>query len=403
MKKLLLALGLILMSPIALGASIPYFSGQPQDPALLFYYLNQLIQSINQNVGTGSGSLDPKNALDNGAMVVDIRGTGIQTCGTTTVPETAYSADRWGCNANVTSGAGRAQVTTTVPAPPANFQNSQRLYRTSGALTQPVCMWQEVPTYKAISLANMQVAFSVYAQALAGLNADNGSVANLVIVSGTGSDEGLQTFTASPAITPAFTGVATLTNTPITITTSWVRYNTPLVSVPANVTELAVAVCFTPTATGAGTTDGLAFTGAQLEPLGANATGPTVFQFKLLAEEKVEVQQYAIAVPEAASGVAQFNGNVTATNTCEFAYSFPVPMRAAPTLSQIGTAIAAGTTYKTNSATGGVANVSAMATKTANSVTAASFTVTSAAATAGQACTLEGLAGGAIPLWAADF
>jgi len=289
MKKYLLAL--LMLLPLAASAtSLPYFTG-PQDPALLQFYLNTLVTEVNALGPTQSDFAVPSNFLDNGAMAVDIRGTGIITCGTTTAPETAYSADRWTCNANVTSGAGRMQVTTTTPAPPLGFQNSERLYRTSGALTQPVCSWQEIPSGRSTQLAGQVAIFSTYAQALAGLAADNGNVINLVVVTGTGTDEGLQSFTASPAITPAFTGVATSLNQAFTITTAWQRYSTT-VQIPIGTTEIAVAECFTPTATGAGTTDGFAFTGVQLEAAIGIQTQPSAFKFQPFHVELAAANRY---------------------------------------------------------------------------------------------------------------
>src|SRR5580658_1230509 len=123
MKRLAYALtGLVLTAVIAFGAnaptSIPFFSG-PQDPSQIFNYLNQLIAQIN-TLSAANQYVDfnnPRNLLDNGQMQVQQRGTGTVTCGTTTIPSSAYGADRWGCNVNVTSGAGTLQViTTNLPA-----------------------------------------------------------------------------------------------------------------------------------------------------------------------------------------------------------------------------------------------------------------------------------------------
>jgi hypothetical protein len=348
----------------------------------------------------GNFSGTPRNYLDNGSLNVQQRGTGTITCGTTSgVPSSAYGPDRWGCDANVASGAGRTAIVTTASLLPAGFASVNTVFRTSGALTQPICQIQEVPTAKATALQGKTVTFSFYAAALAGLSADNGNLITASIITGTGSDQGLGTMTASPAITPAWTGVASpVSQQVITITTTPTRYSVTGV-IGSAVTEAAVAVCFTPTATGAGATDGFADTGLQLEV----APSASPYEFHDIALDTATAQRYAYALPEGASGVAQFNANVISATVCEAVYQFPVQMRAAPTLSQIGTAITSGTTYKANSSTAGLTNISAMATKVANTVNAASINFTSAAMTAGQACTVEGLAGGAIPLWSADF
>lgn len=404
MKKLLLALALLLPLPAA-AAQLPYFSG-PQDPALLQFYLNTLVQEINTLVtpNTNSGPSTALNYLDNGSMGLAQRGTGIQTCGTTTVPKaTAYSADRWGCNANVTSGAGRAQVTTTVPAPPPGFQNSERCYRTSGSLTQPVCCWQEMPTAKATQLSGQSVVLSSYEQALAGLAADNASVTNLVIVTGTGSDEGLQSFTASPAITPAWTGIATPANVAATITTSWARYNTGPVLIPVGTTEIAVAACFTPTATGAGTTDGFAFTGVQLEVLSSGAAVPGPYQFK--QNELPELLRYAYVISEplqAGELVAGGGLALGTTTTCSITIPFPVVMRIAPTYTNTLSATTFTITSSSQAAT--ALGTPFSATLVANSPNAASINFTTTGMTAKDACELTATAAGAgSMLWTADF
>src|SRR5262249_18519714 len=153
---------------------------------------------------------------------------------------------------NVGSGAGRGQVVTSTPSPQTGFTNSMNVYRNSGALTQPVCTVQEVSSLNTKGLQGQQVVFSAYLQALSGLNADNGSVINMYVIYGTGTDQGLGTLTASPAITPAWTNINSSITGSKTITTSWNRYNITG-TVPSTATEAGVMICFTPTANGAGT------------------------------------------------------------------------------------------------------------------------------------------------------
>lgn len=286
----------------------------------------------------------PRNYLDNGAIAVQQRGVGIITGGTTTVPSSAHSADRWGCFTNVTSGAGRCQVSTTVPVPPTGFPASQRLYRTSGALLQPVCMIQEIPTVESTYLAGKTVTFSFYAAALAGLAADNNSQMQAVIISGTGSDEGLQTLTASPAITPAWTGIATALNSTLTITTTYTRYAVSA-TIPATATEVGVLLCFTPTATGAGTTDGFAFTGAQLE-IGSVASP---FEFRKYGDELIRAQRFFYKITESATAATTRGSCVNLTSSISnCVVPFPVLMAKVPLMTYatgFGIAVAAQTSY----------------------------------------------------------
>lgn len=334
MKRIAYALtGLLMTAAVALGAnavtSIPLFTG-PQDPSQLFFYLNSLVNSIN-GLSSSNQSLsfaNPRNYLDNGQMQVQQRGTGTRTCGTTTIPSTAYAADRWGCNVNVTSGAGTLQVLTSAASLPASptFDAGMLFYRTSGTLAQPQCVMQEISSNRIIPLQGAGVTLSVYIQGLAAMLAESTAV-NAYLFTGTGTDEGLQSFTASPAITPAFTGIASQTAA-FTITSSWARYSTTF-AMPAAATEAAVALCWTPTTGGtAGVTDGFRFTGVQLEQ-GNSASG---FDYRHYVDELVTAQRYYYQVTETAAifPVAPCAAVDTTHTNCFVAT--PVTMRVAPAL-----------------------------------------------------------------------
>jgi len=299
----------------------------------------------------------PRNFLGNGALnITNTNGTSTVTCATTSAPTTAaLSADRWICDANVTSGAGRSAIITASPAPPAGFTNSVKLFRTSGALTQPICSWSAVPSKRATQLAGQTVTFSVNMAALAGLAADNGGVANLVVISGTGTDEGLNgSWTASPAITPAWTGIATAVNTSVALTTTFARFATSA-SIPSTATEVGVGVCFTPTATGAGATDGLAWTGAQLE-VGAAASA---FETQPAEAELLDAQQFYYKITEGAIGSVRALGFSSTTSLVEALLQFPVTMYKAPTMGYT-----AGFAATTTTAGGTFANCTAIRTST---------------------------------------
>ena len=387
-----------------MAANIPYFTG-PNDPSQMNAQFNQLIQTMNSSITpqTMANFQSPRNFLDNGEMIVNQRGTGIKTCGTTTAPASSISADRWQCNANVTSGAGRQQVITSTPSPPLGFVNSNILYRTSGALTQPVCTMQEIPTSRSVSIDNQTVVFSVQLQALAGLAADNGNVANLIIISGTVADEGLQSFTASPAITPAWTGIATLVNASVPITTTWATYNTGPVSIPAAAKEVGVMLCFTPTATGAGTTDGFAFTGAQLEALINGAVGPSVFEHQPYGQQLREAQRYYYQMTEPATAATPVAAGVSISTTeCDLSIRFPATMRAAPTYANSLTNAMFGIISSTTVA---ALSTPFSATKGVNTIDLGGLAFTTGATqTAYDVCELVSVTSGTgVLAWTADF
>lgn len=334
------------------------------------------------NGGGGQGGLPAlafRNVIQNGDMAVQQRGTGERTGGTTTIPSSAYSADRWGCNANVTSGAAFCAALTTGPT---NARGSQSVYRKTGALLQPVCSIHEIATADFTPLAGRTVTLSFSAKALAGMVADNGGVMNAYIFTGTGSDEGLQSFTASPAITPAWTGIASTLTTAVTLTTTYQRFSYTA-AIPGTATEGGVAFCFTPTASGAGTTDGFNFSLVQLEA----SPFATTYEFKTYGLEfNLAQRHYWQLVDPAATVELPSSCFVTAANTTvKCGVYLPVTMRAAPT-----TTVAVATSF------GIVVTAGTAGTCTTLAATASSNTINSI----GVTCTTGGTIalGSATPL-----
>jgi hypothetical protein len=422
----------------------------------------------------------------------------------------------------MTTGAGQLAVVTTTP--PIGFTQESTLVRASGALSQPVCAWQELPNTRAVSLAGQTVDFSVYMKALAGLSADNGNLANLYVITGTdvssGSVGGMgalrgavgmtttvkaSSFTVSattglitnasavvagqpvtitaatmpvgwvsgriyyvssallnsgtafaiadtyaaaiagsvdvptgtggtnviniPYITPVWTGLAVLGagqtgpgtsakqeygavfSNPFTLSASaWGRFQTGGVAIPAGTTEVAVAVCFTPNGgSSGGATDGIAFTGAQLEVLGTGISTASPFEFRSPQSELAAAQRFAVILAEPAASLpwGSFNGTYTATTTCDMRMAMPVTMDIAPLITFTGTAL--------SNATGAIIADSATpivlastyivqsAVATTNTPGVVSITTTTAGKTAGFSCMLVGAGGGAIINLGADF
>lgn len=399
MRKFLTSVAVVAVcASAAYAANISLLTG-PQEASQLQSILNTLIQQINtQTTPQAVASYGtPRNILDNGAMDVQQRGTGTVTCGQTSgIPVTGYGADRWGCDANVTSGAGQMAVITASPAPPANFNASMKLWRNSGALTQPVCVWQEITTRKSVPYAGQTVTLSFYAQALAGLSADNSNAINAYIYTGTGTDEGLGTLTASPAITPAWTGIAQAGTSAFTITTGWVRYQFSA-PIPSTATEIGVAICFTPTATGAGATDGFAFTGVQLEQGSVAST----YDYRPFIDELLTAQRYYYQISEPAAitnYLAPCQASTTTVVGCRL--NLPVTMRATP-----ATAVTTGTMAVTKA--DGTAASTCTITASAASNTAISVGLTGTCAsssfTAGFASFLGGVGGTGKVTVSADF
>lgn len=335
MRKLLATLSAVVFSGLIAYAAVPLIPSSPtySEPSQIIGTLNYLIGTINSNVSQAlfGYPTTPRNMIDNGAMAVAQRGTGTVTCAQAAGPaSTAYTADRWACQANVTSGAGQAAVITASPAPPAGFINSVKVWRNSAALTQPVCLIQEIPTSQfSTAMQGQNVTLSFYAAGLAGLVADNGGVINATIISGTTADEGLGTPTASPAITPAWTGLATVASQAFTVTTAFQRFSMSA-SIGATVKEVGVEICFTPTATGAGATDGFAVTGVQLE----FGSTPSVFEFHSYAADLAVAQRFYVQWSDGLAATFTLPGSCTETSsgaTAACVLNLPTTMRVAPT------------------------------------------------------------------------
>jgi hypothetical protein len=516
MKKLLFALALSIgLTASALAAQLPYITG-PIDPGALQLTLNQLIQSINQNIG-GSGYTFGRNMLDNGDMWVDQRGTSAATCATTSgLVEVSYSADRWGCDVDFTTGAGQLATATSSPTPPTGFINEETLVRNSGALGNPTCAWQELNTQRATAMQGQTVDFSVYLQALAGLSADNGNTAFLTLITGTtaGGNDGMgalrgavgmttstkaSSFTVSTTTgiitnataavagqpvymtaatmptgftagqiyyisstnltsgtsfsvastyagaiagqviiptsggttnvinvlqyTPVWTGLAVYGANGATGATAkggqgaamaqsftlsasnWGRSQTGPIYIPTNVTEAAVGICFTPNSSSSGgSTDGIAFTGAQLEILPPNVVTASPYEFKSPQQEVLDAERYYWQINDRAAGT-QLGGTGTllTTTTCQLEFPLPVQMDVAPVSAAVGTITT--TTFQIYVAADTSTLTSAGLTANTNSVNVGSWTATlTTASTAGWACSLVGQTAQAVGFdFGADF
>jgi hypothetical protein len=400
------------ISYVALGANlVPVLTPQSCDTSNILNCVNTLGQSINQNVTPGSTSFtnSPHNILINGDFSVAQRGTGINpscgTTGTSGLGNSAYSADMWLCDANVTSGAGKAAISTS--GGPLGYPNYLKIYRNSGALTQPICAIQEIPSQDFQDFQGQYLLLSAYIQNLSA--AVNGTTVTLAVYYGTGTDEGISTvgMGSSNVLSPAFANVGAI-GSPFTTTAAvngvWTRfYGVPWL-VPITATEAAVEICFTPGAEAAGTTDGIGIANVQLEP--SQSTTPSAFEARPYETELRKSQRYFYAIPEPTTAIGVgIMGSSTAATTCVTSFPFPVIMRAAPTFFAFGNALSA-TTWKIafGSTTAGNALASTWYVTTgANTPNAAFGTWTSSGMTIGQVCYPIGANGGNILGWSADF
>ena len=397
---------LLSLSPLALAANVPYLTGptgsNPANFPADIPDINTTILGINTGITAQSMALTNtfRNYLDNGGLEIQQRGTAATAGGTTAGVTTAnYSADRFVVDTNVASGAGYSQAVATAPFIGAS--GSLKVYRNSGSLTQPVCLIQEIPTADATDFQGQSVVFSAQLQALAGLTAANNTV-TVSVIYGTGSDEGLKSaFTASPAITPAWTGIGVAGTASFNTTTTWTKYSSGPILIPTTATEAGVEICFTPVGSSSGTTDGFAITQVQLEQGSVAST----FENRPIGVELTKDERYFYAINEGTitAGTIMAGGGTAlgTTTTCSIFIPFPVTMRVAPTYTNALTA----STFKLVSASQAATALSTpfSATLGANTVYGASINFTTTGMTAKDSCELVSAAGSGTMQWSADF
>ncbi len=284
------------------------------------------------------------------------------------------------------------------------------------AATMPTGLTSGQIYYVSSNLLNSGTAFTVaatYAQAIAGTNTIIPSTSGTTLVSN------------APTFTPAWTGLTiygigagnggtqgtgygAITSNAVTLSAAnWTRVDSGPLQLPQGITEAAVLVCFNPNnASSGGTTDGLAFTGAQLEVLSSNRTTATGYEFKAPVIELAAAQRFYFQMNDTTTGspVGPI-GTLLTTTTGGFVYNLPVPMDATPIFNAVGTVTT--TTFKVYVAadTSTLTSAGITAPTYAPDNRAVGFVATlTTASTAGWACELVGQTSGAAVLtWGVDF
>src|ERR1700758_118819 len=155
-----LGAALALLANVAFAANVPQVTLQQSSLPGDLPDVNLAISNVNAAVNSQSMATfsNFRNYLDNGEFAVQQRGTAATAGGTTGAP--VYVPDRWAVSTNVTSGAGYGQVITSTPSPVTGSAQAFKVYRNSGALTQPVCAIQEIPTSESQDLQGQTVTLS---------------------------------------------------------------------------------------------------------------------------------------------------------------------------------------------------------------------------------------------------
>ena len=294
--------------------------------------------AILPDIASAQSFSTPRNLLVNGeALVANTGGvtlTGVNTTAT-------YGADGFAGFAN--NAAASVVVGRSTSNLPTEFQQAFSLNRTAAnASTQQACMVQEIESSKVRTVAGKNMVFTAY---LAVGATFSGALSNaqVTVIGGTGSDEGLATLLSGWA------GATTIVNnTLVPVTTAYGRVGV-LFNIPITVTELAVEVCWTPVGV-AGATDTLFMTGAQLEvqgggcpavPVGtapqaasaASVSCASLYEHLNIQTEIFRAARYFQQINEVNAVIAPCV--TTASNVQACMISLSVPMRVAPTVTVV--------------------------------------------------------------------
>ncbi len=277
------------------------------------------------------------------------------------------------------------------------FSASLRFQRASGnSDTAAICRGQVLESKNSVRLQGQVGVYSFWALSGANFSAASANV-NVTVAIGTGTDQSAASFQAA-----TWTGYSSLTLTPnqgtVTaaagiaqpVTTTWTRYSFSFAA-PATTTQIGIKICFTPVGT-AGANDWVETLGEQLElsPGGL----PSPFDYHQAATELNVSQRTFIAINEPAAGVGIGMGLSDTTTTCIVTVAFPDTMRAAPTVTFAGTALAS-TTWRVRIAGTNLSPSTPFLAAGTHTATNMNLTATTAASqTAGQACMLQGQGGG---------
>lgn len=232
---------------------------------------------------------------------------------------TVYFADRWFGYAGANSA---LQMSLVAQNSVAGFNSALTFGRNNTNNNTTVLYFGQVlETAKSIAAQGQPVTFSFWASLGANFTGA-GSNVTVQVIAGTGNNQ-----TANNMCANNWTGPTYLVNQAQSMNNVATRY-TFTGTVPANATQLGVALSYTPNNNNATATDYVQVSGLQLE------VGATASQFEH-RDSQVETslcQRYAWVIAEPANNIAVAAGSSGPANNQVFVVSTPTQMRSAPTV-----------------------------------------------------------------------
>lgn len=329
---------------------------------------------------------DFNNALVGGDATTNLFQRG--TTGASQTTTVAYGGpDRWAYWSGASTAMTVSRTSAATDIPTTSYKYAFKMARTAAqaGLVQ-MCMAQEIET--ANSYAYQSTTAELDFHAIAGATYSGGNL-QVYIITGTGVDEGMTNLAfglnAGGGGSSGWTGQANAIAGTVAIGTNVAnaanRYSA-VAQIPAGATEIAVAICYTPTGT-AGANDYVAVSGIQLVRnnglaqyagqvnLSSNVQGSAYSRRPQEVETALQ-QRYYYQITETAtvSNIASCWASSTTVAQCFI--PFPVTMRQAPVFTGDG-GFTAGFAVPTTVAGGTLGNCSALAVSTNIASTAASI------------------------------
>jgi hypothetical protein len=266
-----------------------------------------------------------RNKLINGDFTIAQRATNISTAPTSGVP--AYgSLDRWWYAQSGTTSTMTFSQNASVSAVTNRY--GMRMSRNSGQTnTASIYCGQTLESWQVIQIAGKRCTLSFKAMR----GADAPASLNVYVRTGTTSDQGSQGgFGGTWA---GYSQLTFVTGTQVnTISTSTLDRFSVTFDVPAGTKEMLVMFGYVPTGT-AGANEWYQIEEVQLE----EGSAPTPFEYRPLTIEQQLCYRYYYRLTPGNTGGFGSSFGVSTTTAYGFT-TFPVPMRAAPSLSTSGTA-----------------------------------------------------------------
>ena len=281
----------------------------------------QIVADSSTSTGLRYQAPVQQNPFLNSAMQIWQRGTST-ACSTT-----AYAADRWQAYRAVAGATVSRQVTNDTTNLP-NIQYAARVQRDSGnTATNAIFISQSLETINSIQFVGKTVTLSFYARAGANYSAAS-SALNIIVSSGTGTDQNVLT---------SYTGANNFISQTGTLTTTWQRF-TYTGTVPTTATELGTYIYYTPAGT-AGANDYFEITGVQLE-VGSVATPFHTYAATIQGELAACQRYYWRSTPGNYFGNYAI-GMAGSATLAYVALKLPVTMRIIPTAIEVNSTITA--------------------------------------------------------------